>query len=113
MNIHQNIKRLREEQNFTLEEIGDKIGTTKQTIKRYEDGDISNIPYDKVVLLAKCFGVHPSSLMGWEIGELDAELTELDEKIKQYAIKISKMSEKDKNYIFQTIDMVINIMNKE
>lgn len=111
--IHENIRRLREESNLTLEEVGKRIGTTKQTIKRYESGEISNIPYDKVVLLAKCFGVHPSSLMGWEIGELDAEYSELDEKIKEYALKISRMSEKDKNYIFQTIDMVMNAMNKE
>ena len=111
--IHENIRRLREESNLTLEEVGKRIGTTKQTIKRYESGEISNIPYDKVVLLAKCLGVHPSSLMGWETGGLDAEYSELDEKIKQYALKISRMSEKDKNYIFQTIDMVTNIMNKE
>ena len=46
MNIHENIKRLREEQNLTLEEVGKRTGTTKQTIKRYESGEISAIPYD-------------------------------------------------------------------
>lgn len=48
-----------------------------------------------------------------QLGNLDAELTEMDDKVKEYALKISRMSEKDKNYIFQTIDMVTNIMNKE
>lgn len=38
MNIHENIKRLREEKNLTLEEVGKRTGTTKQTIKRYESG---------------------------------------------------------------------------
>lgn len=66
MGIHENIKKLREEQCLTLEEVGKRVGTTKQTIGRYESGEISNIPYDKITQLAKCFNVSPGYLMGWE-----------------------------------------------
>ena len=51
---------------MTLEELAEKIGTSKQTIHRYENGVISNIPHDKIKLLADTLGVTPSLLMGWD-----------------------------------------------
>lgn len=111
MSIHDNLKKLREEHNLTLEEVGKRVGTTKQTIKRYESGEISAIPYDRIVLLAKCYNVTPSSIMGWEdnndiikSADIDTELILMDEKIKEYAIKLSKLSEEDKKDIMKMID---------
>ena len=61
-----NLKRLRKEQGLTLEELARKLGTTRQTIHRYENGTISNIPSDKIITLADTLGTTPSELMGWE-----------------------------------------------
>lgn len=52
---------------MTLEELAEKVGTSKQTIQRYESGKISNIPSDKIELLAKYLDTTPAKLMGWEI----------------------------------------------
>lgn len=65
MNIHQNIYNLRKQKNMTMEQLAKKVNTSKQTIARYENGDIANIPYDKVVRLAEAFNVTPGFLMGW------------------------------------------------
>ena len=65
-----NLKRLRKERKLTLEEIAEALGTSKQTIHRYENGIITNIPPEKVKTLAKILEVSPSELMGWERGEL-------------------------------------------
>lgn len=97
--------------------------TTLEQILGYSNGSLAkvkDIPGSRIAEIAIFLGTTTDylligkefGLMG-DIADSDAELTELDEKIKQYAVKISKMSEKDKNYIFQTIDMVTNIMNKE
>ena len=51
---------------MTLEELAARLGTSKQTIHRYENGIISNIPHDKVRELARALDVTPSQLMGWE-----------------------------------------------
>lgn len=59
------IKVLREQFGFTQDELAEKIGTTKQTIYKYEMGLITNIPSDKIEALAKLFNVSPSYLMGW------------------------------------------------
>ena len=63
--IGKRIKELRRSKRMTLEELAEIIGTSKQTINRYENGIISNIPADKIVSLANALGTTPQSLMGW------------------------------------------------
>lgn len=64
--LSNNLHKLRKQCGLTLEEVAEKIGTSKQTIHRYENGVISNVPADKVEALARVFGTSPSELMGWE-----------------------------------------------
>ena len=59
------LKELRKGKRMTLEELAAEIGTSKQTIHRYENGIISNIPAEKIVLLAEALGTTPAALMGW------------------------------------------------
>ena len=59
------LKELRRSKKMTLEGLAEAIGTSKQTIHRYENGVISNIPHEKIKLLADALGVAPSALMGW------------------------------------------------
>ena len=59
------LKELRKEKRLTLEDLAQKIGTSKQTIQRYESGKIANIPHEKVEALAAALGTSPSELMGW------------------------------------------------
>lgn len=61
---------LRKQRGLTLDELAERVGTSKQTIHRYENGTIANIPKSKVESLARALGVTPSELMGWtEYGE--------------------------------------------
>ena len=52
--LARNLKKLRKEKKLTLEEIAAALGTSKQTIHRYENGIISNVPAEKVEALASC-----------------------------------------------------------
>jgi len=60
------IKALREQFGMTQDELAEKIGTTKQTVYKYEMGIITNVPSDKIEAMANLFGVSPSYLMGWD-----------------------------------------------
>ncbi len=60
------IKELRTNAKLTLEEVGKKIGVSRATVQRYESGEISGIPYDKIEKIAELLKVSPSRLMGWE-----------------------------------------------
>ena len=60
------LKEIRKAKGLTLEMLAEKLGTSKQTIHRYENGVIANIPTDKIKMLAQSLDVTPSALMGWD-----------------------------------------------
>lgn len=64
--LAQKLRTLRQSRGLTLSEIAEAVGTSKQTISRYEKGIITNIPKEKIELLAHALEVSPSELMGWE-----------------------------------------------
>lgn len=66
MNIGERIKSLRDQKNVTQTELAEMIGTTKQNIYKYENGIITNIPSDKIELMAQYFNVSPAYIMGWD-----------------------------------------------
>ena len=66
MSVGQRIALAREQRNMTLEEVARLCETTKQTIFKYENEIVTNIPYEKIVLLSKALDVSPSYLFGWE-----------------------------------------------
>ena len=66
MTIGQRIRIARERRNMTLDEVARLCNTTKQTIFKYENEIVTNIPYDKIVLLATALDVSPSYLFGWD-----------------------------------------------
>lgn len=105
MEIHENIKLLREKRGETLEEVAKAIGSSKQTIQRYETGEIKNIPYDKIVSLAKHFRVKPSAIMGWEDKE---EVTDdiVSEHI-ELVTKWVKLSPEEQKAVMDIIDALI------
>ena len=66
MTIGQRIRAARERKDMTLEEVATRCNTTKQTIFKYENEIVTNIPYDKIVLLSNALEVSPSYLFGWD-----------------------------------------------
>lgn len=72
MNVGERIKAARIFAGLTQEELGSCCGASKQTIFKYETGVITNIPLDKVELIAARLNVSPAYLMGWdESADLD------------------------------------------
>lgn len=66
MSIGQKIREIRESRSMSLEEVAKLCGTTRQTIYKYENEIVTNIPYDKIVLLSKALQTTPSKLFGWD-----------------------------------------------
>lgn len=66
MSIGAKIRELRESRNMSLEDVAKLCNTTRQTIYKYENEIVTNIPYDKIVLLAKALNTTPSNLFGWK-----------------------------------------------
>ena len=65
MNTGDRIKQRRIELGLTADELAKKIGKSRATIYRYENGDIENMPTPILVPLAKALDTTPADLMGW------------------------------------------------
>lgn len=66
MEMGERIKMLREQRGMTLEELGNKVGVGKSTVRKWETGAIANMRRDKIQKLADALGVSPGYLMGWD-----------------------------------------------
>lgn len=71
MTIGDRMKKRRIELKLVQEDVALVVGVTKQTIQKYENNIITNIPSDKIELIAKALNTSPSYLMGWDDEEFD------------------------------------------
>ncbi|MDD3404079.1 MAG: helix-turn-helix transcriptional regulator [Hespellia sp.] len=83
MNIGNRISSARKAAGLSQVELANALNTTKQTIYKYENGIITNIPSDKIEQIANALSVTPSYLMGWsDIDTMD--LRQFDKQLDQY-----------------------------
>ena len=76
----QRIKKLRNQRQMTLEQVGAIVGVGKSTVRKWETGMIANIKGDKIALLAKALGTTPEYLMGWDAqSQIDALAIEIEQ----------------------------------
>lgn len=66
MTVGERIKEVRTRIGMSQVEFADKIDVSKQTLYKYENNIITNIPSDKVEAAALIGGVTPAFLMGWD-----------------------------------------------
>ena len=64
MSKGERIKHLRKIYKLTLNDLADRLGTTKQTVFKYENDIVTNIPSDKIEALASVLHTSPAYLMG-------------------------------------------------
>lgn len=86
------IKLLREKANMTQEELAKLLNTTKQTIYKYEQSVVTNIPSDRVERIAEVLNTTPAYIMGWE-----SDKPETSKKIDAATDVLIRM-ETDKQY---------------
>ena len=82
MTIGERIKDLRESKNMPQTELAERIGAKKQTIYKYENNIITNIPSDKIELIARVLEVSPAYLMGWDEENAPGSTESVDELLK-------------------------------
>lgn len=71
------INQRRTELKLTLEQVGQAVGVGKSTVKKWEDGYISNMRRDKIALLAKVLKMNPVSFITGEFKEEEDQATPL------------------------------------
>lgn len=66
MTVGERIKEIRTKLGMSQVYFADKINVSKQTLYKYENNIITNIPSDKIEAAAKLGNVSPAYLMGWD-----------------------------------------------
>ena len=65
MTIGERIKEIRTKLGISQVDFADRINVSKQTLYKYENNIITNIPSDKIEEVAKLGNVSPAYIMGW------------------------------------------------
>lgn len=76
MNLSEKIRYLRIQKGMTQAELAAKLNTTKQTIGKYENQVVTNLPLNRIQELADALETTPAYLMGWgEDNNADENIT--------------------------------------
>ena len=97
MNLSEKIRYLRIQKGMTQAELAEKLNTTKQTIGKYENQVVTNLPLNRIQELADALDTTPAYLMGWgEEKPADASSAdELTDTQKTAIDMIKSMSDSD------------------
>lgn len=77
------IREKRESLRLSQTELANKIGVSKQTLYKYENDIVTNIPSDVIERLSDNLGCSPSYIMGWENKDIIVEFTQKFKQLSQ------------------------------
>lgn len=104
MNLSENLKKIRKENNLSQEQLAEKLGVSRQAVSKWE----SNQAYpemDKVLQLAQMFQLNVDDLLNQDIGEINSE--------KQSKTALNKYIDDFLSFITKTVDMFSSIKWKD
>jgi transcriptional regulator with XRE-family HTH domain len=95
------LKELREQKGMSQTEAARHIGVSKQTLYKYENNIITNIPSDIIERIAVLYETTPAYLMGWQ-EQIDKLQKSLEPLTEQMAVAAKRLTESLK---IPTVDM--------
>ena len=96
MNLSDNLKKIRKENNLSQEDLAEKLGVSRQSVSKWESG-LAYPEMDKVLQLCKLFDLNIDELLNQNVKEVKNN--------KQYKLSINKYIDDFLNYITKTINM--------
>jgi len=108
MSLADRIINARERKGLTQADLAEKLNTSRQTIWKYEHGEITNLPLSRIEELSNALSVSPGYLMGWEDEKENAPITERDKSIELIIKLFSQLDAKQRldaiAYISELLD---------
>lgn len=108
MTIGQRIRSIREEKNLGLTELASKVQISKQTLYKYENDIITNIPSNKIEEIAKVLETTPGYLMGWEEFVDDVQQGHVDLDELSHALEMYRLYKQTDNRTQSMIDFLLD-----
>ncbi|WP_304341124.1 helix-turn-helix domain-containing protein [Metaclostridioides mangenotii] len=108
-NLNIELKKRRLFLGLTLEDVGELVGVTKSTVRKWETGDIENMKRDKIILLAKALKVSPMYIMGLDDNYSQESSNIHDIKEKQLLKYFNKLNDLGKEKAIDNIQDLTQI----
>ena len=86
-----NIRQKRTELHLTLEQIGNYVGVSKSTVKKWESGNIKNMRRDKILLLSEILQVSPLDFLN--LNESNSPLSQTLVRAELSCEKVKKIED--------------------
>ena len=95
MTVGDRIRKAREEKGISQTGLAEMVGISKQTLYKYENNIVTNIPSDKIEKIAYKLDVSAAYIMGWKEPQFNYLYT--DEN-SDFLIEVTKMA-KNKDFV--------------
>lgn len=106
MNTGDRIKQRRLELGLSADELALRIGKSRATIYRYENGDIENMPTPILEPLAKALYTTPAQLMGWKMDDGDIGNAFMADSLEDEIDSVKSFSPSEKNHFKAYINLL-------
>ena len=106
MTVGERIKEIRKRLDMSQVSFADKINVSKQTLYKYENNIITNIPSDKIEAVAALGNVSPAYIMGWTISDEDIANTFNDDYIEEVIDNTHEFSPSEKEHFKNYIQLL-------
>jgi len=100
----QRIKQLRLNHNYTMEVLAEKIGVSKSSIAKWENGYIDNMRQDNIMKLSELFNVSPTYIMGYEE---EPEESDLDEQTERFINYYTQLNQDQRTIVDNLLSMLV------
>lgn len=104
MNLSENLKKIRKDNNLSQEDLAEKLGVSRQSVSKWESG-LAYPEMDKVLQLCKMFNLNIDELLNQNIKKV--------EKNKQSSVNINKYIDDFLSYVTKTINMFSSMRFKD
>ena len=95
MSVGSRIKEARERKEMSQVTLADKINVSKQTLYKYENDIITNVPSDKIEAISKALNVSPQYIMGWQEHPAATSKSPAEEELLRIFNRLNEDGKKD------------------
>ena len=104
MNLSDNLKKIRKDNNLSQEQLAEKLGVSRQSVSKWENGE-AYPEMDKVLQICKMFNLNIDELLNQDIKEVN--------EAKQSKINIDKYVSDFLDYVTKTINLFSSLKFKD
>lgn len=104
MNLSDNLKKIRKDNNLSQEQLAEKLGVSRQSVSKWESG-LAYPEMDKVLQICKMFNLNVDELLNQNIKEV--------KETKESKANVNKFIDDFLNFITKIIDMFSSMKFKE